>query len=100
MQHQKYAGSYGPRNFWIEDGKFYYKRKGEESELSKVELLPISNNRYMDLTRLGTMMSFEMDPSGKMASNSYSFIVGDDLSFEWIVSDNNENVTNYFLKDD
>ncbi|WP_299521677.1 hypothetical protein [Winogradskyella sp.] len=100
MQHQKFAGSYGPRKFWVEDGKFYYKRKGEDSELSKVELLSVSENRYMDLTRLGTMMAFEKDPSGKMASNSYSFIIGEDLVFEWRVSDNNDSVTNYFLKDD
>ncbi|WP_299364808.1 hypothetical protein [Winogradskyella sp.] len=100
IQYKKFAGSYGPRKFWIEDGKFYYKRKDAKTELAKVELLPISENRYMDLTRLGTMMGFEKDPSGKMASKSYSFIVGEDLSFEWRDSVNDENTTNYFLKDD
>jgi hypothetical protein len=100
LQHQRFVGTYGPRKFWVEDEKFYYKRKGEATELSKVELLPISENRYMDLTRLGTMMEFKKDPSGKLASNSYSFIIGEDLEFEWRESDNNDKVTNYFLKDD
>jgi len=99
-QNETFAGDYGPRKFWVEDGKFYYKRKDDQTELAKVELLPISENRYMDLTRLGTMMAFEENDSGKMASKSYSFVVDKDLAFEWRDSDNNENVTNYFVKDE
>ena len=98
-QNEAFSGDYGPRKFWIEDGKFFYKRKDDNTELAKVELLPISENRYMDLTRLGTIMTFEEDPSGKMASKSYSFIIGDDLEFVWRHVDD-ETVTNYFLKDD
>ena len=99
-QNKSFSGDYGPRKFWVEDHKFYYKRKDDKSELAKVELLPISENRYIDLTRLGTIMAFEKDSSGKMASKSYSFIVGKDLIFEWRDSPNGETVTNYFLKDD
>ena len=98
-QNMAFVGDYGPRKFWIENNKFYYKRKGDDSELAKVELLPISENRYMDLTRLGTIMAFEEDPSGKLASKSYSFIVGKDLQFEWIHNPGNETTVNYFLKD-
>ncbi|WP_422104859.1 tetratricopeptide repeat protein [Winogradskyella sp.] len=99
-QNISFAGDYGPRKFWVEDGKFYYKRKDANTELPKVELLPISENRYMDLTRLGTIMAFEEDPSGKMASKSYSFIVGEDLEFVWRHSSGDDNATNYFVKDD
>lgn len=99
-QNEGFSGDYGPRRFWVEDGRFYYKRKDNQTDLAKVELLPISENRYMDLTRLGTLMAFEKDASGKMASKSYSFIVEEELAFEWRDSDSNENVTNYFLKDE
>lgn len=98
LQHKAFAGDYGPRKFWIENDKFYYKRKGESIELVKVELLPMSENRYMDLTRLGTIMEFVEDPSGKTASKSYSYIIGKDLQFEWEFV-NNDEVVNYFLKD-
>lgn len=98
-QHQKFAGVYGPRKFWIENDKFYYKRKGQMTELVKVELLPVSENSYMDLTRLGTIMEFTKDDSGKMASKSSSFIIGEELRFEWEFV-NNANTVNYFLKDE
>ncbi|BAO77645.1 hypothetical protein [Winogradskyella sp. PG-2] len=100
MQNITFSGDYGPRKFWVEDEKFYYQRKDNNTELAKVELLPISENRYMDLTRLGTIMAFEKDPSGKIASKSYSYIIGKELAFEWRHNIGNENVSNYFLKDD
>ncbi|WP_299116824.1 hypothetical protein [uncultured Winogradskyella sp.] len=100
QQNKGFSGDYGPRKFWVEDGRFFYKRKDNKTELAKVELLPISENRYMDLTRLGTIMAFEKDPSGKMASKSYSYIVGKELVFEWRHNNGNENTKNYFLKDD
>ncbi|RNC87064.1 MAG: hypothetical protein ED556_06475 [Winogradskyella sp.] len=99
-QNKSFAGDYGPRKFWIEDGKFFYKRKDDNSELAKVELLPISKNRYMDLTRLGTIMAFEEDDSGKMASKSYSYIIGKELAFEWKHDIGNQTTSNYFLKDE
>jgi len=99
LQNETFSGDYGPRKFWIEDGKFYYKRKDSNSELAKVELLPISKNRYMDLSRFDRIMAFEEDASGKLASNSYSFIVGEEEAFEWKVSESSGDVSNYFLKD-
>ena len=45
-------------------------------------------------------MAFEKDPAtGKMASKSYSFIVGEDLEFVWHHNPGDEKVTNYFVKD-
>ncbi|WP_040253889.1 tetratricopeptide repeat protein [Psychroserpens mesophilus] len=99
LQNEKFTGSYGPRNFWSENNKFYYKRKDDKGELVKVELLPISENRYMDLTRLGTIMEFTNDPSGKMASKSYSLTIDKDLRTEW-KNESNDKIVNYFLKDD
>ncbi len=96
-QNETFAGNYGPRKFWIEDDKFYYKRKDDKTELAKVELLPISENRYIDLTRLGIIMAFEKDPSGKLASVGYSFLT-DDLQFKWETIPGETG--NYFLKED
>lgn len=78
-QYKFHSGNYGPRNFWIENGKFYYKRKSEDINLPKVELLPIADTLYMDLTRLGTLMGFK-EQEGKLISSSYSFDIDD---FEW-----------------
>ncbi|EDP69785.1 hypothetical protein FBALC1_09647 [Flavobacteriales bacterium ALC-1] len=99
QQNKSFSGDYGPRKFWVEEDKFYYKRKDNNTELAKVELLPISENRYMDLTRLGTIMEFVEDSPGKLASKAYSYIIGNELRFEWEFVDN-DNVKNYFLIDD
>ena len=73
-QFEAYLGTYGPREFWIEDNMFYYKRKGEETtDLPLLELLPINENTYMDVTRSGTLMLFEPSENGKLASVSHSF---------------------------
>ena len=92
-QHKKFSGNYGPRKFWIEDDKFYYKRKSETLDLPKVELIPISENRYMDLTRLSALMSFETTDDGSIASIPYSF---NTETMEW---DRLDGETNYYLKD-
>ncbi|OZV69948.1 hypothetical protein [Winogradskyella aurantia] len=97
-QHIKHSGDYGQRKFYIEGGTFYYKRKGENSDLPRVQLLALDENRYMDLTRLGTIMTFVNDSSGKMASKSYSYIMDDDSNFKWEHVHNDE-VINYFVKD-
>ncbi|WP_299521679.1 hypothetical protein [Winogradskyella sp.] len=96
-QHRFYEGSYGPRKFFLKNDKFYYYREGTEQ--SKVELLPISENRYMTRAGYRVQWSFENDPSGKMASVSHRFEVGEDLKFEWL-SDGSNDPNNYFLKDD
>lgn len=90
---KKHSGTYGPRKFWVEDGKFYYKRVEENINLAKVELLPVNDTLYMDMTRLGTLMSF-VDENDKQVSRSYSLDVKDGT---WKV--NNEEV-NVFEKDE
>ncbi|MGC6430928.1 MAG: tetratricopeptide repeat protein [Jejuia sp.] len=94
-QHNSFAGNYGPRKFWFEDGRFYYKRKSEETDLPKVELLAVNENTYADLSRLGISMKFVIDESGKLASQSIQF---NPLDETIIVSDKSS--TNYFLKED
>ncbi|MDT0558764.1 hypothetical protein RM697_08900 [Ichthyenterobacterium sp. W332] len=93
QQHQKYVGTYGPREFWIENNAFFYKRKSETTELPKYELLPIDDNRYMDISRAGTIMAFEINDKGQLASASYSF---NTETFKWELTAVGEN---YFLKD-
>lgn len=79
-QFHRHKGNYGPRNFWIENDKFYYKRKGEDADLPKVELLPMSDSLYMDMTRLGTLMGFKKS-GNSLVSVSYSFNL-DTFEFE------------------
>jgi hypothetical protein len=83
-----YEGCYGPRKFWIEDNKFYYKRKDANVNLPKVELLPINDTLFMDMTRLGSLMSFQTY-SETTLSKSYSF---DSRDFKWKVGDEELNV--------
>lgn len=96
QQHKHFAGNYGQREFWIENDKFFYKRKSDNVDLAKVELLAISPNSYMDLTRSNTVMEFVEDPSGKLASSATQYNIDEK---KWVPSDN-VNTTNYFLKDD
>lgn len=96
-QYEKVVGAYGPREFWVEDGKLYYKRKAENNDLPRLEMLALDEHSYMDVTRTSTIMRFEIDSTtGKMASNSYSYNFDDR---KWSQSDN-VTTTNYFLKDD
>lgn len=94
LQFAKHAGSYGPREFWVEDGKLYYKRKEETVNLARVELLPLDANTYMNLTKLGTKMAFETTEDGKLASYAYSF------NSETMTWERLDNETNYYLKDE
>ena len=93
QQHEQYVGTYGPREFWIEDNKFYYKRQDETTNLPRLELLPINDNTYMDVTRPGTLMLFEPNDNGKLASVSHSFNT-DTWQFEITAEGQN-----YFEKD-
>lgn len=87
-QFKSHEGQYGPRNFWVESGKFYYKRQDDEVNLPKVELLPVNDTLYMDMTRLGTLMAFTKTQRN-LVSKSYSL---DDISLKWILRDKNLNV--------
>ena len=91
-QNKAFSGNYGPRRFWIEDSIFYYKRKDDNIDLPKVELLPMSDSTYMYMSKLGTFMQFEKSQS-KYASVPYSF---DAKTSEWKRLDGE---TNYLLKD-
>ena len=42
-QLQKYAGQYGPRKFWVEDGVLYYQRE----DRPKFKLIPMGDDRFM-----------------------------------------------------
>ncbi|MBR9914040.1 MAG: hypothetical protein GYB32_04310 [Algicola sp.] len=92
-QFKRHSGTYGPRNFWVEDGKFYYKRKGNTADLARVELLPISENKYIDLTRLSTIMEFEPLDNDTFASFAHSFNTN---TWEWEVL---KDETNFFTKE-
>ena len=81
------------------NGRLYYKRKDEDSSLPRLQMLAIDDNRYMDMTRQATIMSFETDPSGKPSSKSYSFIMDNEGNTKWEHL-KSENVQNYFVKDD
>ncbi len=95
-QYQQHAGTYGPRQFYVSDGKLYYKRKSEDIDLPRVRLLPLNDHRYMDLTRFNTIMEFTMDSTEVMASGGYHYDAIDG-SFEWQELDKQ---INYFLKSD
>ncbi|WP_323787679.1 hypothetical protein [Psychroserpens sp.] len=92
-QHKRYSGNYGPRKFWLEDGKFFYKRKDDRVDLPRVELLAISENEYMHFSKLGTTMIFEVTKTNQIASVPYSFKAE---NMEWERLDGE---TNYFLKE-
>ncbi|MBO3117430.1 hypothetical protein J4050_11770 [Winogradskyella sp. DF17] len=63
------TGTYGPRKFWVKDGKLMYQRGGNP----KLHLLPISKERYIALPRYGTQYAFEQDESGRLASVVYAY---------------------------
>ncbi|MCB0638817.1 MAG: tetratricopeptide repeat protein, partial [Lewinella sp.] len=71
-QYQAVVGSYGDRNFWMEDGRLYYKRLPFENRyFPTMELLPISENRYINLTRQRISMAFDFQNEQATASFSY-----------------------------
>lgn len=95
-QNKRFAGTYGQRLFWIEDGKFFYKRKGKDVDLPRFELLAVDKNRYMDITRANTLMEFVIDSiTGKLASTAVQYTYD---TKKWERSTDPQS-TNYFLKD-
>jgi hypothetical protein len=98
-QYRRHSGNYGPRKFYVDKGRFYYKRKNEELSLPRLEMLALNDSQYIDVSRPGTIMSFETGTSGKPISKSYSFTMYDDGNYRWDHR-KTENVQNYFEKDD
>ncbi len=84
------AGTYGNRNFWVEKGKLFYKRP----KLPKIHLLPISDNRYISLTKHATQYGFERTKGDKLASLAYRYNNEDKI---WVKLDDDKN---YLLKND
>lgn len=87
-QLKKIEGNYGTRKFSLENNKLFYKR----DNLTKVEILPISKDRYISLSRYATNYGFEFLPNNKTASFAWSY---NEEKSEW-VKDTSE--TNYLLK--
>lgn len=83
-QYKEVEGAYGPRKFWIEEGKLFYKR----DRLVKLELLPISENRYICLSQLGTNFEFEYRDGKSLASYAWRF---DNEKDEWVKLDTKDN---------
>jgi len=88
-QYEEITGTYGNRKFWVENNKLYYKLGID----FKKELLPISNNRYIDLS--GYMYNYEFEVvDNKTASILWQF---DHENMEWTKLDDENN---YFFKND
>ena len=72
-QFKEVAGTYGPRKFWIENDKLFYKRDNDRARFPKIELLPISKNKYINLTKYVNQFEFEFLENGKIASKSWMY---------------------------
>lgn len=82
-QYAKHSGQFGPRKFWTENGKFYYKRKS----LPKTQLYPIDNNTYLNLSRYDTQIGF-IEEDKETFSIAYSYDIETD---SWAINDNENN---------
>ena len=92
QQFREVEGTYGPRKFWVEKGKLFYKRSGD-ANLPRVQLLPISNSRYMNLTKMDANAVFEYKEGKAIASYFWTY---DMEKKEWVKLDDERN---YFEKD-
>jgi hypothetical protein len=94
-QYKKVIGTYGPRKFWTEEGKLFYKRERAENGqvFSKIELLPIAKNRYINMTKFSTNFAFEYENGEVINSYVYQYDLEKE---EWIKS---ELESNTFKKD-
>lgn len=88
-QYSKIIGNYANRKFWVENNRLYYKR----DNLSKIEILPISKTRYINLTKFDTNYEFEFLSNNKIASLAMSY------NFEKEQWDRMTDNRNYLLKD-
>jgi hypothetical protein len=94
-QYKEVVGIYGPRKFWLEDSKLFYKRERTENGqvFPKIELFPVGKDRYLNMTKLGDNFAFEYK-NGEVI-NSYIYLY-DLEKEEWIKS---ELENNTFTKD-
>lgn len=89
-QFQKIVGTYGQRKFWIENNKLYYKR----ASLTRVELLPISETKYITLSKYESRYEFDFLKKNKIASFAWSY---DNTKSAWVKLTDE---TNYLFKED
>ncbi len=84
-QLEQVVGTYGPRNFWVEGGKLLYKREVAENGriFPTIELLPISKDRYMNMTQLYTQFAFTYENDRVIDSHVYQYLLEDG---EWVRS--------------
>ena len=92
-QYNKIVGKYGPRKFSLEDGKLYYKRES----LPKLRIFPISENRYISLTKYASQYGFEETEDSKITSIAFSY---DNEKKLWEKAQNDESIINIFVKDE
>jgi hypothetical protein len=94
-QFKDVIGTYGPRKFWMEDNKLFYKREQSENGqvFPKIELLPISKERYVNITKLNFGFAFEYENNKVKSSFSYQYILEEET---WIKMEVNGNT---FKKD-
>ena len=68
-QFKDVVGTYGPRTFWIDQGKLFYKRKG----FPKIEMLPIAKDRYMNTAKFINHFAFNYKNGKVINSFAYSY---------------------------
>ncbi|MCW5515434.1 tetratricopeptide repeat protein [Muriicola sp. Z0-33] len=73
-QLKEVVGTYGPRKFWVEAGKLFYKREMAENGqvFPTIELLPIAEDRYMNRTNLKYQYAFNY--ANGMVIDSYVYV--------------------------
>ena len=79
------VGTYGPRTFWIENDRLFYKRGNDV----KIELLPISKDRYMNMTKLRDHLAFTYEGNNVINSFLYQYETEKE---EWIKYENENNM--------
>ncbi|MCK0155960.1 hypothetical protein MWU65_02135 [Cellulophaga sp. F20128] len=89
------VGTYGPRIFWMEESKLFYKREQAENGqvFPKIEILPISKDRYINRTNFSTIYAFEFENGKSKYSFPYQYLMEKEA---WIKSELEENT---FVKD-
>lgn len=92
-QFKDVVGTYGPREFWDEDSRLFYKRKQNEdgNGFPTIELLPISKDHYINSTKIGDQYAFKLKDGKAISSFAYQYNIENE---EWIILDNDRNLFN------
>ena len=69
--HNREEAKHLQRKFWVEDGKLMYQLEG--SGRSRIELLPISKNKYINMTNLNWYYEFEYENEGVIGCRSWLY---------------------------